>query len=74
MFKGIKIKIQIKVLNSIKETYEKEMVKAKEKYEECKINKNEKGMNIQQCNIEYFNTNILTLNCMIDDIHWKRVI
>lgn len=74
MIKSIKIKVQLKVLNHIKNIYEKQLIREKENYSMYKEFKNKTPMEIEQNNIDYFTTNIMALSCMIEDIQYELII
>lgn len=74
MLKRIKIKFQIKVLRHIKKLYIRQLSIAKENYSVHKKFDNKIPAEIDQNNIDYFETNIMTLECIIEDIQYELIV
>lgn len=71
---SMKRKIQLKVLIHIKKLYE---IQKKCSLEKCKCYKNYDNkipLKIEQSNVDYFESNIMAIACIIDDIEYALLV
>lgn len=71
---SMKRKIQVKVLMHIKKLYEIQKRHSLEKCNDYKHYDNKIPLKIEQSNVDYFESNIMAIACIIDDIEYELLV